>query len=94
MTSDPASLRPQPKPDPCALWPTPPCLTWALITHVLPRLPQGPIWECAAGDGRLADAMRGAGRVVHASDIVPRGDSIEILSLSGPNLSAPPDERA
>ena len=24
----------------------------------------------------------------------PRGDSIEIPSLSGPNLSAPPDERA
>jgi hypothetical protein len=77
MSRDPAALRPQSKPDPRHLWPTPSCLTWALITHVLPYLPPGPIWECAAGDGRLAHAMRAVGRIVHASDIVPRGDGIE-----------------
>jgi hypothetical protein len=74
---DPAALRPQSKPDPCHLWPTPPCLTWALVTRVLPYLPPGPVWECAAGDGRLADAMRAAGRIVLASDILPRGPDIE-----------------
>ena len=36
-------------------WPTPRCLTRALIEHVLPYLPRAPIWECAAGDGRVAE---------------------------------------
>jgi hypothetical protein len=44
---------------------------------MLPDLPCEPIWECAAGDGRLAQAIRGAGYPVIASDIGPRGDGIE-----------------
>lgn len=73
----PASLRPQPRRNDHDFWATPRCLTDALIEHVLPNLPCEPIWECAAGDGRLAQAIRGAGYPVIASDIEPRGDGIE-----------------
>lgn len=81
MSRDPASLRPQPKRDPRELWATPPCLRRAAIAHVLPYLPPGPIWECAAGDGRFAEDMRAAGRVVFASDIEPRGEGIQRLNF-------------
>lgn len=74
---DPAALRPQLKRDPRELWATPPCLKQAAIVHVLPYLPPGAIWECAAGDGRFAEDMRAAGRVVFASDIEPLGPGIE-----------------
>ena len=77
MSRDPAALRAQPKRNGRDFWPTPPCLTRALIEHVLPDLPRAPIWECAAGDGRVAEYMRAAGYSVFASDIEPRGDSIE-----------------
>jgi hypothetical protein len=40
-------------------------------------LPKGPIWECAAGDGRLVKALRGAGYTVTASDVEPHNESIE-----------------
>jgi hypothetical protein len=44
---------------------------------VLPNLPKAPIWECAAGDGRLAHALQAAGHIVFASDIEPRHIGIE-----------------
>jgi hypothetical protein len=66
---DPAALRPQPRRAGPDFWPTPSCLTAALLQHVLPTLPCGPIWEPACGDGRLVDAMRSAGREVIASDL-------------------------
>jgi hypothetical protein len=74
---DPASLRPQPRRDGYDLWATPRCLTDALIKHVMPDLPTAAIWECAAGDGRLAQALRAAGYTVLASDIEPRAEGIE-----------------
>jgi hypothetical protein len=74
---DPASLRPQPRRDGHDFWPTPPCLTRALTHNVLPCLQPTLVWECAAGDGRLAQAMRAAGYTVIASDIAPRGEGIE-----------------
>jgi len=74
---DPAALRAQPKRNGSDFWPTPQCLTRALIEHVLPDLPRAPIWECAAGDGRVAESMRTAGYSVFASDIEPRGEAIE-----------------
>jgi hypothetical protein len=64
-----AALRPQPKRSGADVWPTPASLIQALISHMLPTLPQGIVWEPAAGDGRLADAMRSAGRHVVASDL-------------------------
>jgi hypothetical protein len=72
---DPASLRPQPGREGHDFWATPPCLTKALIEHVLPNLQNAVIWECAAGDGRLGEALRIAGLL--ASDIEPRGEGIE-----------------
>jgi hypothetical protein len=39
------------------------------VQHVLPILPRGPVWECAAGDGALVDELTAAGRKVIASDI-------------------------
>jgi hypothetical protein len=73
---DPAALRPQPARDGPDFWPTPQCLAVALAQFVLPEV-SGAIWEPAAGDGRLATAMRDVGRDVLASDIQPRGDGIE-----------------
>ena len=73
---DPASLRPQPKRDGPDFWPTPACLITALLRHVLPTLPRGRVWEFAAGDGRLVEPMRGAGREVIATDLHPVGPGI------------------
>src|SRR3954470_11893116 len=64
-----AALRPPPKRHGADVWPTPVALTDALRIHVLPLLPEGIIWEPAAGDGRLATALRHAGRQVVASDL-------------------------
>jgi hypothetical protein len=74
---DPASLRPQPRRDGADFWPTPACLIWALIHHVLSGLPPRPLLEFAAGDGRLVHPLRAAGYTVLASDIAPRGEGIE-----------------
>jgi hypothetical protein len=49
----------------------------APIEHVLPELRTGVIWECAAGDGRLAQTMRAASYTVLSSDIEPRGAGVE-----------------
>jgi hypothetical protein len=66
---DPSARRPTPKRADKDFWPTPPELQVALIRHVLPLLPDGPVWECAAGDGVLADALIEAGREVIQSDV-------------------------
>jgi hypothetical protein len=64
-----AALRPQPRRHGADAWQTPASLIDALITHVLPTLPMGSVWEPAAGNGRLVEAMRAAGRQVVASDL-------------------------
>jgi len=68
-TPDSTARRPQPRRADFDFWPTPPDLAAALIQHVLPLLPPGPVWECAAGDGHLVDSLTAAGRTVIASDI-------------------------
>jgi hypothetical protein len=70
--SDPSARRPTPKRTDKDFWPTPPELQVALARYVLPLLPPGPIWECAAGDGALAGALAKAGRDVILSDIDPQ----------------------
>jgi hypothetical protein len=73
---DPAAQRGQPNRDDPDFWPTPACLTTALLRHVIPHLPPGPIWECAAGDGRLARAIAATtGRQVIATDLYPQDGS-------------------
>lgn len=70
---DKAAKRRTPKRDGSDFWPTPPELQVALVRYVLPQLPpDAVIWECAAGDGALVDALTQAGRVVVASDIDPQ----------------------
>jgi hypothetical protein len=68
---DPSAYRPQPARGGPDFWPTPKCLTAALLQYVLPALPGQVIWECAAGDGKLAGAIAATGRKVIASDLVP-----------------------
>ena len=68
--SDPSARGPK------DFWPTPPELLVALIRYVRPLLPAGPIWENAAGDGVLADALMRAGREVIQSDIDPQSRGI------------------
>src|SRR6516165_1379622 len=70
--SDPSARWPTPKRADKDFWPTPPELQAALIRYVLPLLPEGPVWENAAGDGVLADALIQAGREVILSDIDPQ----------------------
>jgi hypothetical protein len=84
---DPAALRPQPARSGNDWWPTPGCLTTAFIRYVLPFLPEGIIWECAAGDGRMARAMQAAGRSVIATDIAPAHPDVAPLDFL---RSAPP----
>ena len=64
-----AALRPQPTRAGRDFWATPSCLIGALTVDVLPRLPGGPVWEPAAGDRRLAEAIRDTGRIVVATDL-------------------------
>jgi hypothetical protein len=72
---DPAMARGQPRRGGPDFWPTPAWLTTALLGFVLPELPVGPIWECAAGDGRLARAIAATGRSVITTDLYPQDDS-------------------
>lgn len=81
-----AALRPQPKRLGADVWPTPPSLISALVRYVLPTLVDGCIWECASGDGRLADAMRKTGRQVVISDV--RSNGVDFL-LDDPPVSGP-----
>jgi hypothetical protein len=84
---DPASLRAQPTRNGVDFWATPRCLTDALVRCVLPSLPPTAVWECAAGDGRLAAALRAAGRTVFASDLMPAASGIQCIDFL---LDAPP----
>jgi hypothetical protein len=52
-------------------YPTPPWATEALLAHVDIR--GRPIWECACGDGRMAEVLKAAGAQVYSTDIVDRG---------------------
>ena len=72
--ADPSARRATPERDGPDFWPTPVSLANALVRHVLPELPPGPIWECAEGDGRLTHALRAAGREVYGSDLYPQDD--------------------
>jgi Protein of unknown function (DUF3102) len=72
---DPTAMRAQPRRQGPDFWPTPPSLIAALQRHVLPGLPDGPIWEPAAGDGRLVRTMTSAGCTVIASDLYPQDDT-------------------
>jgi hypothetical protein len=67
---DPLAVRPRhDSRDGADFWPTPACLTAALVQFVLPSLPPGPVWECAAGEGHLARAIAASGRRVVATDL-------------------------
>jgi hypothetical protein len=79
-----ASLRPQPRRDGPDYWPTPDCLICAFVKHVLPTLPSGVIWECAAGDGRLAAALRVTGREVIATDLYQGKRPLDFLHDDAP----------
>ena len=52
-------------------YPSPPGVIDALLKHVY--IPDGIIWECAAGDGALLEQLEAAGRTVVASDLIDRG---------------------
>jgi hypothetical protein len=75
-SDDPTARRPTPKRADKDFWPTPPELRIALVRYVLPLLPAGPVWENAAGDGVLAEALQQAGREVIRSDIDPQRPGI------------------
>lgn len=77
---DKAALRPQPARNGDDFWPTPHCLITALVSFVLPEI-HGAVWEPAAGDRRLADAIRATGRDVLATDLYPRGSDIARLDF-------------
>jgi predicted RNA methylase len=51
------------------LYPTPPWVTEALGEHI--DLTDLEIWEPAAGNGQMAEALKAAGATVHATDICP-----------------------
>jgi hypothetical protein len=88
--ADPALLRPQPsRRGQEERWDTPPCLRQALVQHVLPDLPQAPIWEPAAGSGELAQDLRSAGRAVTETDLFNEGRPVDFLR-SVPRSRIPP----
>jgi hypothetical protein len=74
------AARGQPKRTGPDFWPTPACLIEAACTYMLPALPAAPLWECAAGDGRLAAAL---GATV-ATDRFPQDGSPPLDFLSAP----------
>jgi hypothetical protein len=79
---DPCARRPTPRREDLDFWPTPPCLARALAETVLARLPlDAPIWECAAGDGALIDALISSGRRILATDVNPQRQDIRCLDF-------------
>jgi hypothetical protein len=72
---DPMAARGQPDRDGPDFWPTPHSLVEAACEHVVPYLPSGMLWECAAGDGRLGQAFHKAGRQAIMTDKYPQDDS-------------------
>jgi hypothetical protein len=79
---DPAAKRPTPKRAGLDFWPTPPDVAAVLVQHVLPAFGSQDlrIWECAAGDGRLGDAMA-AGYDVVMTDANPQRSDIGRLDF-------------
>lgn len=73
-SSDPAMLRPQPDRTGPDFWATTADLITVCVNHVLRLLPGGPIWECASGNNRFANAIQKAGRKVYTSDLYPQDD--------------------
>ena len=67
-------------------YPTPAPATRALcaVEHF-----DGDIWECCAGRGDMADALRAAGYVVHQTDIAT-GDDVLRMDLRAPNVVTNP----
>jgi hypothetical protein len=73
IRGDRAGLRtPKARPEDNEFWPTPPCLRAALTWGVFPSVPEGAIWECAAGSGELGDDIAATGRQVIMTDIDPQ----------------------
>jgi hypothetical protein len=66
QTDDPANRHPE------GYYPTPPSAVRALLSVEQFRRK---VWECAAGEGHLAEALREAGHNVIATDVVDRGYS-------------------
>jgi hypothetical protein len=89
--ADPGANRPTPARHGPDFWPTPDSLIAACVNHILPMLPPtAAIWECACGDGRLAQAIRAGGRGVFHSDLYPTPGSLDMprdFLISAP----PPD---
>jgi hypothetical protein len=54
-------------------YPTPAWVVDALDEHI--ELSGLRVWECACGDGRMAEALKAAGAIVYATDIEDRGYS-------------------
>lgn len=70
---DPAAYKPQPARDGSDYWPTIDQGLHDMLIHcVLPKVPDGIIWEAAAGSGHLVDPLRRAGREVIATDLFPQ----------------------
>jgi hypothetical protein len=78
-----AAMRPQPRRDGPDDWTTPADLCAVLVEHVLPLLPQGPIWDCCPGAGALVNEMEVADRKVIATHsnfmTTPPPDTARIL---------------
>ena len=51
-----------------------------LAEHV--NLASRRVWECACGDGRMAQALKAAGALVYSSDVVDRGYCDELLDFT------------
>jgi predicted RNA methylase len=56
-------------------YPTPSWVVEALAEHV--DLAGMSIWECACGDGRMAEALKAVGASVYASDVETRGYKLD-----------------
>jgi hypothetical protein len=57
------------------LYPTPPWCIEALAEHVM--LTDLSVWEPAAGNGQMAEALKAAGAKVHATDVHPYGYKLD-----------------
>ena len=61
-------------------YPTPSWVIDALTEHA--NLAGRCVWECACGDGRMAQALKAAGASVYSSDVVDRGYCDELLDFT------------
>ena len=61
-------------------YPTPSWVIDALTEHA--NLAGRCVWECACGDGRMAQALKAAGASVYLSDVVDRGYCDELLDFT------------